>query len=139
MLDDRALNGALSDLRDTALARSRLLASEKPAAMDDAQQRTLHELARALDDHVELVIGAASEPTRLSEERALLYAMVSTFRMMSETAFTSRAEQLVSARFDAASRQLRSLRRQRREKAKMSGSDRERDGNQLTQVHPTSR
>ncbi|MGB3329991.1 MAG: hypothetical protein WBA46_13600 [Thermomicrobiales bacterium] len=117
MADDRALRGALRDLRDAALARSRLLASDKPAAMDADRQRSLQEVGRALDAHAERVLAAASDPARLSEERAVLYAVVSTSRMMSETAYTSRAEHLVTARYDAAIRQLRALRRQRRKAA----------------------
>lgn len=122
MADDRALKLALSDLREAALSRSRLLASEKPSAMDEARQHTLHDLALTVDNHANFVIGEASKPDCLSEERALLYAVVSTFRMMSETAFTSRAEQLVSARYDAAYRQLRTFRRQRRGKALAPGA-----------------
>lgn len=122
MADDRALKLAMSDLREAALTRSRLLASEKPSAMDETRQRALHDLAQAIEDHATFVIGAASDPACLSEERALLYAVVSTFRMMSETAYTSRAEQLVSARYDAAYRQLRTFRRQRRSKALVPGA-----------------
>lgn len=110
---ERTLRMTLDDLCAAAVARARLLADPRRATVDDGPQGTLAVLDREVDRHADGVLRAAADVSRHPTERAILYALVSTMRTMSETPHSPRLENTVNAQYLAARRQLRLLRRKR--------------------------
>lgn len=111
---DRTLSVKLDDLRAASVARARLLADPGLPMLDERQRATLAALGVEVDRHADGVLRAAADAERHPTEQAILYALVSTMRTMSETPHNPRLENTVNAQFVAARRQLRLLGRRRK-------------------------
>jgi len=107
------LNGYLSDLRDRALDRARVLSGHtetKPAH----PRECLRELQDEIDRLTIAILNIADDQNLGHEEQTIIYALVSLLTLMSETPFNARIEHLVNDRFLAARYQINALRRARR-------------------------